>query len=181
LKSLILILLVGGNAAHSGGAQPASPRTRSGEWFLVGGYGATVEIGPTRTAASLALLAPQWSLPLTRRVEYVVEGSLNRYFAPSGYFGGLVPFGARISAGSERLRYHFSAGAGLGWTDLTELPEIDRRFNFLLQGGLGVRWNAAERGDRFVELRLVHLSNGGTAGRNLGLNSLALVGGWRIR
>jgi hypothetical protein len=150
---------------------------------LAVGAGGTVSLGPTRTSAGLAFFAPRWSYSLSPRVDYLVEGNFSRYLSPDGWFVGVVPLGARFSTGAGRRRWYFAAGAGLGWTDLDgRLPELDRRFNFLLEGGLGVEWREAARGKgRYLEVRLVHLSNGGTAGRNLGLNALALVGGWRVR
>jgi hypothetical protein len=68
-------------------------------------------------------------------------------------------------------------GAGFGWTDLTKLQEIGRRFNFLLQMGLGARWETRTFGRWTTELRFLHISNANTAPRNGGLNSLHLLVG----
>ena len=52
---------------------------------------------------------------------------------------GVVPLGARYNAPSRTaIRPYAYVGVGLGWTDLTALDEIDRRFNFLLQASVGV-------------------------------------------
>ena len=67
---------------------------------------------------------------------------------PAATWSGLVPASAAgiSSAHGRRRRCPTSAlGAGFGWTDLTQLVEIDRRFNFLLQGGVGVRGPLARR------------------------------------
>lgn len=176
----ILLALRGGAIAEEPAAVPP-PRGPAWRGYLAAGVGSTAAIGPTVTDSFLFLLAPQVSLRVSRSVEYVIEGHFSRYLSPGGYFVGIVPVGARVSTREASRRYYFAAGAGLGWSDLERLPEIDRRFNFLLEGGFGVLWKPGRGADRFLEVRLVHLSNGGAAGRNLGLNSIALVGGWRVR
>ena len=181
MKLLAILLVLRGGVFPQAQSRVPPPRETAWRGYLAAGTGSTVAIGPTVTDSALAFLAPQWSLPVSRSVEYVIEGHFSRYFSPGGYFVGIVPVGARVFTLGAGRRYYFAAGAGLGWSDLEWLPEIDRRFNFLLEGGVGVHWKPAGGAGRFLEVRLVHLSNGGTAGRNLGLNGLALVGGWRVR
>src|SRR6185295_7544589 len=66
-------------------------------------------------------------------------------------------------------------GAGLLWTSL-DVPEIDRIFNFQLFVGVGLRQTRA-RGPRLVfEFRNHHISNAGTAGKNLGINAATVLG-----
>jgi hypothetical protein len=150
-----------------------------GGWLFAAGYGGSVRLGPGRTRLSLISLNPQWSRPLGRRFEYVLEGNLTRAWDPDGVFGGLFPIGIRFHGGGS-IAPHASLGAGFGWTDLAGIEELDRRFNFALQGGLGVTWGRDGR-RRLLEARLTHLSNANTAGRNLGLNSVVVVVGfgWR--
>lgn len=160
---------------------PAMSRAESPQWFLAAGGGVTVHVGPTHSDVVLATLAPQWSRRVSRRFEYVAEGHVSYAFHPGGYVAGVLPLGARYLFGEGARRIYFGAGAGIGWTNLTELPEIDRGFNFLLHGGVGLRWGERPRQERFVELRLLHLSNADTAGHNAGVNALVLATGWRIR
>lgn len=180
MKGLLLLLVLAGESGDGTHAEAAPARGGERQWFVLAGYGSAISLGPGTSDVESALLAPQWSLRLTRHIEYLVEANFTRYFSPDGHFAGVVPLGVRLSAGSRGERFYFALGAGLGWTDLTRLPEIDRRFNFLLQGGLGMRWSKRSSRDYFVEIRLVHLSNGGTDEPNLGLNSLALLSGWRV-
>jgi formamidopyrimidine-DNA glycosylase len=170
------ILLFTGLGLVSGpGSAGAADRAK---WFLSGGGGPFVHLGPMHSEAALALLAPQRSWPLGGRFEYVVEGHFSRAFGPDGYVAGILPVGGRFFPRRRGQGFYFGIAAGLGWTDLTELPEIDRRFNYFLQGGPGLRWGQRER---FLEMRLFHLSNRNTKGRNLGANSVLLVSGWRVR
>lgn len=181
MKVLAILLAMRGGVFPPERAERPPSREPAWRGYLAAGAGSTAAIGPTVTDSAFVFLAPQWTLPVSRSVEYVIEGHFSRYFSPGGYFAGIVPVGGRVSTRGTSRRYSFSAGAGLGWSNLERLPEIDRKFNFLLEGGAGVHWRSAGGAERFLELRLVHLSNGGTAGRNLGLNSIALVGGWRVR
>ena len=77
-------------------------------------------------------------------------------------------------------RPYLALQAGFGWTDLNVI-EINRRFNFILVGGLGRAARRRGRAGLSLEIRLVHYSNAGTVLPNYGLNSLAFVGGWRLK
>ena len=74
------------------------------------------------------------------------------------------------------------AGSGLLWTSL-DVPEIDRIFNFQLFVGLGWRQNRTSGPRLLFELRNHHISNAGTAGKNLGINALTILSGveWVLR
>jgi hypothetical protein len=75
---------------------------------------------------------------------------------------------------------YISLGGGLSYTNLNQLEEVDRNVNFLLQLGFGVRWPARERHYWLIEGRLHHISNAGSAGKNLGINSAMLVIGYGL-
>jgi lipid A 3-O-deacylase len=94
---------------------------------------------------------------------------------------GVVPLGGRFSIGSGPVFPYIEFGAGCGWTDLDKLPEIDRRFNFTLQGGAGVRGALRDGQAWTLEARLSHSSNANTARPNISLNCLVLLAGWRFR
>ena len=61
------------------------------------------------------------------------------------------------------------------------VPAATSRFNFMTQGGGGIIFNAGGRMPFFAGYRLLHISNGGYAPRNPGLNVSAAVFGVQIR
>ena len=161
---------------------PAAPDSdRSPRWSLAAGYGFSVKLSRGRSEEQMLLLVPAVSFPLSARLEYTVEGHLAGYFRPSGYMLGWMPVGARFFFGRGAARPYASLGAGFGWTDLTELDEIDRRFNYLLQGSVGVRRRLSDGSAWTLEARMTHISNAATALPNLGLNAVVFLGGWRFR
>lgn len=153
---------------------------RSPRWSLAAGYGFSVHFSRGRAEEQALYVVPAVSFPLSTRLEWTVEGHLAGYFRPRGYMLGCMPIGARYFLGGGRAQPYASLGAGLGWTDLTELDEIDRRFNYLLQGSVGVRRRLPNGSAWTLEARLAHISNAGTVLPNLGLNSLVFLGGWRF-
>ena len=161
-------------------AVPA-PEDRSPRWSLAAGYGFSVKLNRGRSEEQTFLFVPAVSFPISARLEYTVEGHFAGYFRPSGYMLGWMPVGARFNFGGGRVQPYASLGAGFGWTDLTGLDEIDRRFNYLLQGSLGVLGRLRDGSAWTLEARMAHISNAGTVLPNLGLNSVVVLGGWRFR
>ena len=159
-------------------AQDPEPQT---EWDLTGGYGHTVQfVTADETSDHLALFMPTWGLQLSHVVEYVAAAHFAGYFGDArGYFLGVLPVGARFQLPQVPYRPYFVFQAGFGWTDL-EIIEINRRFNYILTGGFGLRWAGEKPESGLLEIRLVHYSNAGTVLPNYGLNSIALVAGWRL-
>jgi hypothetical protein len=158
-----------------------TPEPRS-EWLLGFGVGHTVPlVARAETSDPVLFLAPQWGWRLSSAVELVVEGHFAGYLGdPSSWFFGILPLGARFEFGKTGVRPYLALQAGFGWTDL-DVIEIDRRFNYILSGGIGMRWPRWSHGDGILEVRILHYSNAGTVLPNLGLNSIVLVGGWRLR
>jgi len=175
LPAAILVLFAG---PALGQTPTSGDRT---EWSLAAGYGFSVHINHGRSNERLVLIEPAFGYMLSKRLEYIAEAHAAVYFSPGGYALGWLPLGGRFYFGSGGVKPYVSIGAGFGWTDLTRLIEIDRRFNFLLQGSLGVRGKISEKQSWSFEARLDHISNAGTALPNLGLNSVVLLGGWRFR
>ena len=175
VSALLAILAL---APAGAAAQEAAGTTH---WALAAGYGRTVPfVTAAETETNLLFLAPQWSYRLGSVVEGVAEGHLAGYVGDTdGWFFGVLPIGFRFRVPDSAWRPYLALQAGFGWTDLNVI-EIDRRFNFILVGGLGAR-PGGEDGRLSLEIRLVHYSNAGTVLPNYGLNSLALVGGWRLR
>ena len=160
---------------------PAGVVAAQTEWGMAAGYGFSVHLHRGRSDEQALMLEPSVGIPLTSRLEYIMEGHFARYFTPHGWMAGWTPIGARFEIAEGRVRPYVSIGAGFGWTDLTKLEEIDRRFNFLLQASVGVRGALAKGQNWTLEARIFHISNAGTALPNLGLNSLVFLAGWRFR
>ena len=173
-------LVLAGAMASAQEAPPPIPEGRPPEWSLQAGYGFSFQVNRGRSHEYLFLFEPGVAFRLGARFEYVVEGHFARYFSPEGYMVGVVPLGARYNAGSGPIRPYFQLGVGLGWTDLTRLDEIDRRFNFLIQGSVGLRGAVTETQAWTFEARYSHVSNAGTVLPNLGLNCLVFLAGWRF-
>ena len=158
---------------------PPVPAGRPPEWGAAAGYGFSVYLNHGRSSEHVLLFEPSAGFRLSSRLEYIVEGHFAWYFTPGGYMIGVMPVGGRLYLGHGRTLPYISIGGGLGWTDLT-VEEIDRRFNFLLQGSAGVRRALSGTDALTLEARLDHISNGGTKKPNLGLNCLVILAGWRF-
>lgn len=174
-------LFASGAALLSAQSEPALPLHRPPEWSVAAGYGFMLHVNPGHSEETVVLVQPGVTFRLGPRFEYVVEGHFARYLSPDGYMVGALPIGARLFLGGGRLLPYVSLGAGAGWTDLTKIEEINRRFNFLLQGSVGVRCATSGREAWTFEARWCHVSNAGSAPPNLGLNMLVFLGGWRFR
>jgi len=160
---------------------PPLPEHRPPEWGIEAGYGLSLRLNLGRSHEHVLLFEPSVGFRVSRRLEYIVEGHFAQYLTPAGYMLGVMPLGARLYLGSGRVLPYVSIGAGLGWTNLERLDEIDQRFNFLLQGSLGLRVPLSERQAWTLEARLAHISDAGMTTPNLGLNSAVFLLGWRFR
>jgi hypothetical protein len=179
--SISLALVVFAAAPLAAQSEPPLPAGRPPEWGLAAGYGFSVHLNYGNSSEHVLLFEPSAGFRVSSRLEYLVEGHFAQFFTPEGYMVGFMPLGGRLYLGHGRTLPYVSIGGGLGWTDLTQLEEIDRRFNFLLQASLGVRRASSGGGALTLEARLSHISNGGTEAPNLGLNSVILLAGWRFR
>jgi hypothetical protein len=115
---------------------------------------------------------------LTDRFELYGEGTLFAYTQPEPAVGaGLGGLSGRyyLKTSGAWIPY-VHAGAGLLWTSL-DVPEIDRIFNFQLFMGVGWRQTRARGPCLVVEFRNHHISNAGTAGKNLGINAATILAG----
>lgn len=150
-------------------------------WILNGGIGVSYHLHVRNSDERLLLFASEIAKPLGKHWEYELEGFLSRMTSPPGYLVGLLPAGVGYLPLTGRVQPYVSVDLGFGWTDVTNIPEISRRFNFLLQGNLGARWSTGEHRSMQISGTFLHISNGGTRRPNLGLNVVALLVGWRIR
>jgi hypothetical protein len=163
------------------GAEDPIPEGRPPEWSFSEGFGFTVNVNRGRSH-ELALFAhPGVSFRLSSRFEWMGEGHFAHFFSPGGYMVGLMPIGGRIYIGKGPRWIYATFGMGAGWTNLAELDEIDQRFNFILQTGVGLRSPISETQAWTVEMRWSHISNAGMNTPNLGLNMLVFLGGFRFR
>jgi hypothetical protein len=177
---LVLVLAALLPAPRLIGQTEPIPSGRSPQWGLAAGYGFTWHLNRGRSNEHVLLFVPAVGFRVSSRLEYILEAHLAQYFTPSGTTFGVMPLGGRLFLGSGRMLPYVSIGGGFGWTNL-EIEEIDRRFNFLLQGSVGVRRALSEADALTLEARLSHISNGGTKSPNLGLNCLVVLAGWRFR
>ena len=155
----------------------------SGAWGHSWRYGVP---GWGKTTSDVAFVGfqPQMGWFLTDRFEAYGEGTLLVYYRPGWELtGGLAGLAGRFHFWNDRSwTPYVSGGAGLLWTSL-DLAELDRVFNFQVLYGIGLRL-LPERGPGFtLEFRNYHISNAGSRGENLGLNSATVVGGvqWILR
>ena len=163
----------------------ADSRTRG----LVGGWGHSWRagvpgFGKTRSEITFVAFHPQLGWFVTDDLELYGEATLLAYFRPDvGVSAGLGAI-----AGRYHLRSHgkwipyLNLGAGVLWTSLT-VPEIDRVFNFQVFFGAGLRHVGKRNPGWMIEFRNHHVSNAGTAGKNLGVNAATLLAGveWILR
>lgn len=170
----------------SAGAQEPPLLEGSRTRGLTGGWGHSWRpfFGKTRSDIVFAAFAPRMGWFVTDRIELYGEGTLFLYYEPQvAVAGGLAGLSGRYYLRTRgRWIPYVHGGAGLIWTVL-KVPEIDRIFNFQLFLGLGVR-QGRPRGPRLVvEFRNHHISNAGTAGRNLGINAATVLAGveWVLR
>lgn len=81
---------------------------------------------------------------------------------------------------SSRVHYYLEGGTGPMIAE-KRVPASTSRFNFVTQAGLGVVLRPNGRFPLIVGCRFQHISNGGYAPRNPGLNVPSLVIGMRFR
>jgi lipid A 3-O-deacylase PagL len=187
-RALLAGIVALGLVAADVAAQTPPPASANEPSFaLLAGFGYAVKINYGRTEEQSLLVQPQASFRLGARFEYVPEAHFARYFRPDGYAAGLVPVGVRYLFGSGSATTaaaavvpYFGVGAGFCWTDL-HIVELSRRFNFILQGGFGVRGPLGDRQGWMLEARWYHYSNANTVLPNLGFNAIEILGGWRLR
>jgi hypothetical protein len=153
---------------------------------LLWGWGHSWRPGFGRTRSDIAFAAfhPQMGWFVTDRLELYGEATVLVNHQPqAAVSGGLTGFVARYHFWNDRSwAPYVTLGTGLIWTSL-KVVEIDRIFNFQVIGGAGLRFLTRRGPGWIVEFRNHHISNAGTAGRNLGVNAGTVLAGvqWVIR
>jgi hypothetical protein len=157
------------------------PLGRAPEWSFSEGAGFTLNVNRGRSHEIGLYALPAVSFRLSSRFEYLVEMHVCHFVSPGGYMVGAMPIGGRFYFGHGTPQVYATFGMGAGWTNLTQLDEIDQRFNFLLQTGVGLR-NPLSNGRAWTaEVRWSHISNAGMNSPNLGHNQVVFLGGYRFR
>ncbi len=130
---------------------------------------------------------------LTPRTTVSVVASAMNLWQPRSWFGDLYGDGnesvravsaavlLRHSWRSEKtIRPYVEVSTGPMFAE-KQVPASTSRFNFVSLGGAGVTFNADGRFPFFAAYRVMHISNGGYAPRNPGLNIGAIVMGVQLR
>jgi lipid A 3-O-deacylase PagL len=171
-------LLSASPARAEGPLEPGRPP----EWGIAAGYGIPAHLGPGDSDEHQVVLSPSVGFRLSSRLEWLAGATFERYVSPDAYFVGILPGGLRYTFLRGPWLPYAALGLGVGWTDLVhQIPEINRRFNFRIEGAAGVRREVTETSGWTFEVRYQHTSNAGTVPPNYGLNSFAFLGGWRFR
>ncbi len=141
-------------------------------------------LGRTRTDSSFVAFHPQMGWFVTDRLELYGEGTLLVYTEPGlAVAGGLTGLAGRLHLWNDRgWTPYVTLGGGILWTSLDTM-DIDRRFNFQILYGIGVRLLPRRGPGWVIEARNHHISNAGTAGENLGINAATVMTGvqWILR
>jgi hypothetical protein len=131
---------------------------------------------------------------LSPRTEVAFVFAPLRLYQPRSWFGNQFGDGGEnVSAisgsllvrrsfnlNSDRMQWFMEGSSGPMWAD-KRVPAATSRFNFISQAGAGVVLNPRSRVPFIVGYRFAHISNGGYAPRNPGLNVSTLVVGLQLR
>lgn len=131
----------------------------------------------------------EWSRRPWKHTEAGVAVASEFLWQPTMWFGAhAAKEKVRGLAASLVVRHSWQAhphlyaevSSGPMWSE-KEVPAATSRFNFLSQGGVGVMIGSGQMTPLMLGIRFGHISNGGTAHPNPGLNFTALVVGLRFR
>ncbi len=180
LVGLVGVLAAAAPAAAQEDVLDRGARVRS----LAGGWGSAWKFGipgygKTTTDARFVAFHPSLGWFVIDRGEVFGEAALFVYYRPvTTVAAGPIAIGGRYHLrDTGAVLPYVSGGAGLIFTTL-DIVELDRTFNFQLFYGGGVRWRPGGGNPTWrLEFRNHHISNAGTAGENLGLNALMVIGG----
>ena len=149
------------------------------EFTISGGVGSKLPFHrfDDRNNTHFISVVPSAGYFITNKQELLLEAPILYYDKPQH----------AIAAGVDLMyRYHFTrnrkfspfveVGAGANYVGL-DISDLTGKFQFSLQGGVGVRRKISDHGDVVISLRWHHFSNAGTRAPNIGTNdSFLLVG-----
>ncbi len=143
--------------------------------------------------ADVQLLQFELGHSLSPRTTIAVVGGLANLWQPRSWFGDLYGDGNENvralslsllirRAWRERSNVHPYVELATGpMVAEKRVPAATSRFNFMSEAGAGFVFNASGRMPVFAGYRMMHISNGGYAPRNPGLNVSAAVFGVQLR
>jgi hypothetical protein len=143
--------------------------------------------------ADIQALNFEYAHPLSPRTELAAVVSPMSVLQPKSWFGddfgdgnervraiaGSLLLRRRFNVDSQRVQFYGELGTGPMLAQKA-VPASTSRFNFVSQAGLGVVLMPETRTPLVAGYRFHHISNGGYAPRNPGLNVSAFVLGVRI-
>lgn len=149
------------------------------EFTLSAGIGSKIPLSrfDGRNDTRFSAVVPSIGYFIRDRQELLLEAPILYYNSPQH----------GVAAGTDLMyRYHFTRnrkfspfvelGAGVNYVGIN-IPDLTGKFQFSLQGGVGVRREVSRHGDVVISLRWHHFSNAGTHLPNIGTNdSLLLIG-----
>jgi opacity protein-like surface antigen len=181
--SVVLVALAVLGTVHRADAFDADAAFAKGGYVLSleGGYGEQFDAWNTTITGLDAFNAGvrfgllPWgatgSGPFKGALEIGLEPFYQRFFEPEkAFFAGLGAVARYHLLPLGRFVPYIELGAAPGYTDL-RVKEQDTNFVFLLFGGVGASYFVTERTALYAGYRLQHISNGGTASPNQGINS----------
>jgi hypothetical protein len=143
--------------------------------------------------ADLQLLQVELGHRYSPRTTFAVVAGAANLWQPRSWFGDLYGDGnesVRALSASLLVRHAWRPDASIRpYVEAASgplvaekrVPASTSRFNFMTQAGAGFVFNAQGRTPLFVGYRFLHISNGGYAPRNPGLNVSALVVGVQLK
>lgn len=142
------------------------------EISLSGGFGGKIPLRrfDGRDETRFIAVTPSVGYFIKDHQELLLEAPILYYYNPQH----------AIAAGVDVMyRYHFSRnrnfapfveiGAGINYVGL-DVRELTGKFQFSLQGGIGLRRKISDHSDLTATVRWHHFSNAGTRAPNIGIN-----------
>lgn len=170
-------------------ALPLSAQISDVRVNAVGGKSVTTWHGQ----ADVQALQVELAHALSPRTNVVLQAGTVNMWQPRSWFGnefgdGNEPVRAvsaalllrRTFRNESALRWYVEGGTGPMYAE-KRVPASTSRFNFITQMGAGLVLNARGRFPVIAGYRFLHISNGGYAPRNPGLNVSAAVLGVQLR
>jgi hypothetical protein len=173
---------LGGNVVRaSAQPSPGQATSFSSEWVVIGGVGSSVG-GEQRADREQAFYSVEWGRLISSehgpgvlrgRLEMVIEITpvFLAFQSDRAEGAGFSPLMFRWNLREHGPIHPFFEMAGGVVATNRDVPEGTARLNFSSHAGAGARVRVAERWGVVVGYRFQHLSNGGTARRNPGINS----------
>lgn len=153
---------------------------RNGRWRLEAqGYSALYSGKTDREGDKFATFSVEYEMPATRRFAFGLRAYPLFYYEPhrssfDNVYGVAVGGTARYYLRAETYNGWFAdAGCSILWHS-NYFHDNSSRVNFMPEGGVGYQF----RNNWHAAVKLNHISNGGMASKNAGVNALGLAIGY---